>query len=108
MSKKPREKNLVSFEVQKVLDSSFNVFNEITDKGKKAKLSKFSVDYKQLEEEIQRLIDYTKSGKKFENFHSLFIFGPTGNAKCSVADTIVKIKIKEDLYNELSNGGQKE
>jgi hypothetical protein len=79
-----RGKNLISYEVQKAVGLSFDNFRPISEEGVSAKLASFEITYENLENEVQRLIDLTKEDKKFENFHSLFVFGPTGNSKSEI------------------------
>lgn len=48
------------------------------------------VDYQSLTKEIERLIYLTKNNWKFENYHSIFIYGPTGNAKSEIVKQIAE------------------
>jgi hypothetical protein len=76
------------FEIQKSLNVGFDNFNFEKDNLPPMKLP--VVDYEQLIEELQKLITLTQKGYKTENFHSLFIFGPTGNAKTAISELVAK------------------
>jgi hypothetical protein len=105
MDKNPiRGKNLISFEVQKAINFSLDNCGDINNRGKSAKISPFVVSYEELENEIQRLINHTKSGKRFENYHSIFVYGPTGVGKCCHFDTIIKVKINGFAEKEVKIG----
>jgi hypothetical protein len=87
----------VSYDVQSKVDFGFDQFK--FNREFRPKIKDPNVDYEQLHEELTRLIELTKSGRKFENFHSVFLFGPTGVGKSEICK-----KIAEDngcVYHKL-------
>jgi len=78
----------VSFKVQEKIDFGFNNFK--VNKNFKPIIKNSSVNYDELYEEITRLINLTKKGRKLENFHSLFIYGPTGVGKTEICRQIAE------------------
>ena len=81
-------KNSATLKIQKKIDESFRNFT--IDKEKKIKLKNAEVNYKELETELERLINLTEQGLTFENFHSLFIYGPTGVGKSELVKEIAE------------------
>jgi len=82
------DKNTIAFKVQDAVNFGFNNFG--LDKTRVSKISNVSVDYVELNTEIERLIELVKKGRKFENFHSLFIYGPTGVGKSELTKKIAE------------------
>ena len=82
------EKNFISYDVQKTINNAFDNFGAITEDAKHKSVSSFYATYEDLNYEIQRLIDHTKSGKRFDTYHSLFIYGPVGVGKSEICKRI--------------------
>ena len=76
------------FDIQSKVNFGFDKLG--FDKEKKFSLHPVEVSYEELREELVRLIQLTKSKRKFENFHSLFIFGPTGVGKSEICKAIAE------------------
>jgi len=85
------------YDIQTQINFGFNKFK--FNKDKKFNLKPVEVTYEELQDEITRLIRLTKNKRKFENFHSIFIFGPTGVGKTEICKSIAE---KEDcIYHKL-------
>ncbi len=82
------DKNAIAFKVQQKVDFGFSKFDFV--KNRATELSNVSVDYEDLRKELVRLIQLTEKGRKFENFHSLFIYGPTGVGKSELTKAIAE------------------
>jgi hypothetical protein len=78
----------ILFDVQNKVNFGFDKFK--LDKEKKYNLQPVEVDYEDFDTEIRRLIHLTKKGRKFEIFHSLFVFGPTGVGKTEMVKNIAE------------------
>jgi len=85
------------FEIQQKINFGFDKFGIVKDR--KVEVAPVEVTYDELQEEIRRLIRLTKNKSKFENFHSLFIYGPTGVGKTEICKAIAE---SEDcIYHKL-------
>lgn len=93
------DRNAIAFKVQEKVDFGFTKFN--FNKKINVELNSASVDYDTLRKELIRLIDLVQKGRKFENFHSLFIYGPTGVGKCVGYDTKITIEIPDSMESYL-------
>jgi hypothetical protein len=76
------------YDIQAKINFGFDKFK--FSKDKKVDLSPVEVTYEELREELVRLIRLTKNKRKFENFHSLFIYGPTGVGKTEICKAIAE------------------
>lgn len=74
------------YDIQSRINFGFDKFK--FSKDKKFDLKPVEVTYEELQDEIHRLLRLTKNKRKFENFHSLFIFGPTGVGKTEIVKAI--------------------
>ena len=83
-----KERDLITQKTQERIDASFEHFS--IDENVKVVVNSCDVDYIELARELNRLIELTKKGKKFENFHSLFIYGPTGVGKSEICKQIAE------------------
>jgi len=81
------DRNAIAFKIQEKVDFGFTKFK--FDK-KMPSLNNASVDYETLRKELIRLINLAQKGRKFENFHSLFIYGPTGVGKSEIIKAIAE------------------
>ena len=82
------EKKGVSYDVQSQVDFGFNNFK--FDRDNKPEIKNPNVNYQELDEELSRLVELTKKGRKLENFHSLFVYGPTGVGKTEICRKIAE------------------
>lgn len=83
-----KERDLVTQKTQEKVDAAFEYFS--IDESQKVIVKSCNVGYQELAVELDRLIKLTKQGKRFENFHSLFIFGPTGVGKSEICKQIAE------------------
>jgi len=87
-------------EIQAQIDEGFK---EYSFNKKDTKIKSTNISYQDLEAELLRLMDLTRKGLFVgDKYHSLFVFGPTGNAKCLVPGTPIlmfdgTIKKVEDI-----------
>lgn len=85
------------YEIQDKVNFGFDKFG--LEKDLEYTIKSSSVNYEEFQQELSRLIRLTKNGWKFENYHSLFVFGPTGCGKTEIVGQLAK---KHDcIYHKL-------
>ena len=94
-------KNRIFYKVQDQINEEFQIFG--INKDGEPSLKSTNITYEELQEEILRLIRLTKNEIFIgDNYHSFFIYGPTGVGKCFAKGTPVlmfdgSVKNVEDI-----------
>lgn len=76
------------YKIQSRINAGFDKFG--LNKDEKYKISSTEVNYEEFEKEISRLIELTQKEWKFENYHSIFVYGPTGVGKSEIIKQIAE------------------
>jgi hypothetical protein len=82
------DRNTIAHRIQEKIDLGFSEFG--FNREENTVINSANVNYEDLNKELSRLIEFVKKGRKFENFHSLFIYGPTGVGKTEIIKAIAE------------------